>query len=217
MLSIFYLVAIFFGFVKLNIILDLRGTSIHVEARLIQLIQKGIGEIHLRPFSFSLTAQHLCIGIHRRTPPSLSCAKASSLCTWFGTPSLQPLKTTFHPSLWNTKLYFMKHIENSTQAQNEPQVFLIHVRTCSTREGTHHWKHSKSNTVQSHKGISLDHMFLPATRVRKGLYFRSGQHLSLQAPSLSHQPTMSYRERIETRTVLVSVQVTEARASLESG
>jgi len=127
-------------------------------------------------------------------PPSLRCSKATPLCAWFGTPSLQPLTTTFHPSLWNTKLYFLKHNENSIQAQIEPQLFLIHVRTCSTRQGTHHWKHSKSNTVQSHKGISLDHMFLPATRVRKGLYCRFGQHLSLQAPSHSHQPTISYRE-----------------------
>jgi len=118
-------------------------------------------------------------------PPSLRCSKATPLCAWFGTPSLQPLTTTFHPSLWNTKLYFLKHNENSIQAQIEPQLFLIHVRTCSTRQGTHHWKHSKSNTVQSHKGISLDHMFLPATRVRKDLYCRFGQHLSLQAPSRS--------------------------------
>lgn len=76
------------------------------------MIQEEIGEVPLQPFSPSLS-YHTAPGC---TDPSLSYATATSLWGIVWDPTLQPLITTFHPSLCNATLDFMKHTENSIQA-----------------------------------------------------------------------------------------------------
>lgn len=125
--------------VKLKITLDLLGTNIYVEARLIHLIQEGRGVVPLQPLSLSLTTQD-CIRICRRTHPSLSsCVTPTSLWALFGTP----------PSNLSS-LYSMKYIENSIQAQIGPSSIkkLDHCR--ETPQGRHTIGNIQNTTLFNH-------------------------------------------------------------------